>query len=471
MGYVVSAFHTQLGQSVAVKFMNPELCEREEPVTRFLREARAAVRIRNEHVARVLDVGTLEDGAPYMVMEYLEGHDLSEELDKRIQLPTYAAVDYVLQASEAIAEAHALGIVHRDLKPANLFLTRRLDGSPLIKVLDFGISKALVDEEGQPASSLTATQALIGSPQYMSPEQVRKPKTVDGRSDVWALGVILYELLSGRQPFAGDVAMSVLAAVVSDPVPPLREQRPDVPPELELVILRCLQKKPENRYQSVAEFAQALEPFAPPTAVPSIQRISGTLRTPTPMRISGELPTLEAPEGSTPPKMLKDADTVQATPDSFPVHASPELLQSLRADSKTAAEWGKSTKNEDRGKSRRNAFVVVGVLVPLLLLVAVAITGMRGRSTVPTSESAAATTPTAPPPASPSAATTPATTTVVEPASASAPPVVSSTPPVEPTRRTGGPTPHVATKTTAKTTAPPPATSGPASMHPLEGRH
>jgi serine/threonine-protein kinase len=468
MGYVVSAFHTQLGQSVAVKFMNPELCEREEPVTRFLREARAAVRIKNEHVARVLDVGTLESGAPYMVMEYLEGHDLAEELDKRIQLPTYAAVDYVLQASEAIAEAHALGIVHRDLKPANLFLTRRLDGSALIKVLDFGISKALVDEEGQPASSLTATQALIGSPQYMSPEQVRKPKTVDGRSDVWALGVILYELLAGRQPFAGDVAMSVLAAVVSDPVPPLREQRPDVPPELERVILRCLEKKPEARFQSVAELALALEPFAPPTAVPSIQRISGTLRTPTPLRISGELPTLEAPEGSTPPRMARDGDTVQATPDSFPVHPTPELLASLRADSKTAAEWGKSTKSEERGRSRRTAITAaIGVGVACAVVGVIAFTQWKPGGPVPTVDSAVATAPvsTTPPPASTSASA------VVEPASATnAPPIASSAPPVEPKHPPVAPH-HVATKPpkTAPSATPPTATTS-STLHPLEGR-
>lgn len=466
MGYVVSAFHTQLGQSVAVKFMNPELCEREEPVTRFLREARAAVRIKNEHVARVLDVGTLESGAPYMVMEYLDGHDLAEELDKRIQLPTYAAVDYLLQASEAIAEAHALGIVHRDLKPANLFLTRRVDGSPLIKVLDFGISKALIDEEGQPASSLTATQALIGSPQYMSPEQVRKPKTVDGRSDVWALGVILYELLTGRQPFAGDVAMSVLAAVVSDPVPPIRELRPDVPLELERVILRCLEKKPEARYQSVAELAQALEPFAPPTAVPSIQRISGTLRAPTPHRISGEMPTLQAPDGSTPPLMLRDADTVQATPDSFPVQAAPELA-GLRADSKTAAEWGKSTKNEDRGRSRRNVFtaVGVGVVVAVISVSVIAFTRLKSGPT-PTVDSAVATAP--PPTTSVPAATTSAT--IVEPASAT-PPLASSAPPAESRHPVAVSAPHVAPKN-PKTGpgATPPVVTTPSTIHPLDGR-
>src|SRR5688572_5756722 len=278
MGYVVAAMHLELGQRVAVKFLMPELCRNEEPVMRFLREARAAVRIRNEHVARVIDVGKLDTGAPYMVMEYLEGNDLADELDRRKHLSVEESVDFILQASEAIAEAHTLGIVHRDLKPSNLFLTWRADGSALVKVLDFGISKAMVNEEGGAAASLTGTQALLGSPSYMSPEQVRKPKTVDVRTDVWALGVILYELLTGTQPFTAETPMSVLAAVVSDPTPSVRETRPDIPIELQAVIERCLAKDPKKRFQSIADLADALAPFAAPAAAHSVLRISGMLR-------------------------------------------------------------------------------------------------------------------------------------------------------------------------------------------------
>ncbi|HMJ10470.1 MAG TPA: protein kinase [Polyangiaceae bacterium] len=278
MGYVVAATHTQLEQRVAIKLLMPELAVLEEPVARFLREARAAVKIRSEHVARVLDVGKLDDGTPYMVMEYLDGHDLAAELDVRGSLPLQQAIDYVLQASEAIAEAHSLGIVHRDLKPANLFLSQHADGSPLVKVLDFGISKALLGDDGSPAPNLTATQSLIGSPYYMSPEQVRKPKTVDARTDIWSLGVILYELLSGRLPFTADTAMSVLAAVVSDPPPPLREVRPDVPSAVAEIVARCLEKEPARRFQYVAEFAQALMPHAPETSGAIISRISGMRR-------------------------------------------------------------------------------------------------------------------------------------------------------------------------------------------------
>jgi eukaryotic-like serine/threonine-protein kinase len=280
MGYVVAALHEQLGKRVAVKLLAPELCDNEDSVTRFLREARAAVQIHSEHVARVIDVGELTNGSPYMVMEFLSGHDLSEELDLPGQLEVPVAIDYVLQASEAVAEAHSLNLIHRDLKPANLFLTHRPDGSSLVKVLDFGISKAInVDDNAlEPAPSLTATHSLLGSPAYMSPEQIRRPKSVDTRTDIWSLGSILFELLTRDPPFNADSPLALLAAVVSDPLPSIREKRPDVPAELEAVIAKCLEKKPENRYQTVAELADALAPFAP-RSQPSVSRISGILRT------------------------------------------------------------------------------------------------------------------------------------------------------------------------------------------------
>lgn len=277
MGYVVSAIHTQLDQRVAVKFMVPEICQHPEAVARFLREARAAVRIRSEHVAKVLDVGTLDDGAPYMVMEFLWGRDLATVLEEQGPLPVHEAAEYVLQACEALAEAHAHGIVHRDLKPANLFLTRRPDGSALIKVLDFGISKAVTDQATRP-ESLTTSQSLIGSPHYMSPEQVRYPKTVGPRSDVWALGVILHELVTGTRPFVGDTAMSVLAAVVSDPAPRLRDRHPELVRAVDTVIQRCLEKDPVDRYASVADFALALGPLASPAAHALVARIQGITR-------------------------------------------------------------------------------------------------------------------------------------------------------------------------------------------------
>src|SRR4051812_29611172 len=188
MGVVVAAHHVQLDERVAIKFLLPEALGNAEAVARFAREARAAVKIKSEHVARVIDVGTLETGAPYMVMEYLEGGDLSQVLASRGPLPVEEAVEYVLQACEAIAHAHALGIVHRDLKPANLFLIRRPDGTNAIKVLDFGISKVMPGKSASSDNAMTRTRTVMGSPLYMSPEQMASTRDVDGRTDLWALG-------------------------------------------------------------------------------------------------------------------------------------------------------------------------------------------------------------------------------------------------------------------------------------------
>ncbi|HTJ43297.1 MAG TPA: serine/threonine-protein kinase [Kofleriaceae bacterium] len=273
MGVVVSAYHLVLGQRVALKFLLPEAMQHPEAVERFLREARAAVRLKSEHVGRVIDVGTLDNGAPYIVMEFLEGGDLSQFVQRNGSLPVAAAVDFLLQACEAIAEAHALGIVHRDLKPANLFITRNPDGSPLVKVLDFGISKAATTDQD---FSLTRTSAVMGSPGYMSPEQLRSTRDVDARSDIWALGVILYELTSGRQPFVADSITELALKVAMDPLPPL--YAPQLPPGFSEVVSRCLEKDAGRRYQNVAELAVALAPFGPNGSYEAAERIARVLR-------------------------------------------------------------------------------------------------------------------------------------------------------------------------------------------------
>ena len=260
MGVVVSAMHVHLGERVALKFLKPELSQNQEVVARFLREAQAAVRIKGEHIARVSDVGTLESGAPYMVMEYLTGTDLGVLLEKRGKLDVAQAVDCVLQACDAIAEAHSLGIVHRDLKPSNLFLTTRPDGSALVKVLDFGVAKLLNSDPSNPP--LTANGAVIGSPLYMSPEQLLGKKTIDARSDVWQLGVILYELITGVCPFDGNTMAEIMLAIGVQPAKPLRQVRPDAPVEIEALIARCLEKDAAQRLPDVAALAEGLLPFA-----------------------------------------------------------------------------------------------------------------------------------------------------------------------------------------------------------------
>jgi hypothetical protein len=275
MGVVVAAHHLELDARVAIKFLLPETLGNPDAVARFAREARAAVRIRSEHVARVSDVGKLESGAPYMVMEYLEGLDLSGWLSERGPLPFGQAVEFALQASEAIAEAHALGIVHRDLKPANLFVIKRPDGGLSIKVLDFGISKTTGMGGSGSDGAMTKTSAMLGSPLYMSPEQIQSSKDVDARSDIWALGVILYELITGVAPFGGEHMAELIFAIISAQPRPMRSFRPDVPEGLERVIGRCLAKNRAERFASVAEMAGALAPFAPQRSQASLERITG----------------------------------------------------------------------------------------------------------------------------------------------------------------------------------------------------
>ncbi|MEZ4225412.1 MAG: serine/threonine-protein kinase [Polyangiaceae bacterium] len=275
MGVVVAATHMELDEKVAIKFLHPDVLDNEEALQRFLREARAAVKIKSEHVARVIDVGRLDTGAPYMVLEYLEGKDLSAALKSEEPPSLEDAVDYVIQACDAMAEAHAAGIVHRDLKPANLFRIERSDGSKVVKVLDFGISKVAMPDMAD--AGLTRTSTAMGSPLYMSPEQMRSSKDVDLRTDIWSLGIILFELLCKKTPFTGSTFPELCASVLGAPPLKLQEQRPDAPEALEAVIHKCLRKEPWERYKSVAELAKALEPFAPGRSRPTIERIGKIL--------------------------------------------------------------------------------------------------------------------------------------------------------------------------------------------------
>ena len=263
MGIVVAARHQQLGQLVAIKFVRDEAIGDEGAVERFLREARAAVKLKSEHAARVLDVGTLESGAPYMVMEYLEGSDLGAILNEGEPLSVEMAAEYIAQACEAVAEAHAAGIVHRDLKPQNLFLAKTIGGLQGVKVLDFGVSKSMGSLTGD-GGSLTRTKTMLGSPLYMAPEQMRSARDVNATADVWALGVVLFELLTGRWPFEAETMPDLCLKVVSEPPLSLASIRPEVPAVLVAVIERCLSKDPAGRYANAAELASALEAHVPP---------------------------------------------------------------------------------------------------------------------------------------------------------------------------------------------------------------
>ncbi len=261
MGVVYAALHIHLEQKVALKFVLPEVLANELSRERFLREARAAVRLKSEHVARVFDVGTLETGEPFQVMELLVGFDLATLTKQHRAFRIADAAEYVLQACEAIIEAHALGIVHRDLKPQNLFITYRGNGAPLVKVLDFGISKT-TGPGAVGVVSLTQSSTVLGSPLYMAPEQMRSARNVDVRGDVWSLGVILYELLTGRVPFDGESMTELCLKVVNDPPRAPNELRADLPDALVKIVTRCLEKDPNNRFPNVAMLAEALEPFS-----------------------------------------------------------------------------------------------------------------------------------------------------------------------------------------------------------------
>src|SRR5688500_3550036 len=291
MGIVVAAHHEQLGRRVALKFLLPGYAAREEAAVRFAREARAAARIRSEHVVRVLDVCETRDGVPYMVMEYLEGEDLAALVERVGALPIHDAVDYLLQACEALAEAHAAGIVHRDLKPANLFLARRVDGSSIVKVCDFGIAKATLE-----VANLTQTQAFVGSPVYSAPEQLLSAGAVDVRADVWALGVILYEFLTGAVPFTAQTIPELASRILGEAPPDVRLLRPDVPAPLAVTIHQCLQKDLERRIPNVGIFARQLEECAPATSRISVDRIERVLGM-TSSRAPGALPS-RAPSGA-----------------------------------------------------------------------------------------------------------------------------------------------------------------------------
>jgi eukaryotic-like serine/threonine-protein kinase len=260
MGVVVEAKHAELHERVAIKVLHRRYADNAEALARFQHEARASVQVRGEHSARLLDIGTTPGGVPFLVMELLEGADLSQILRAGL-LPVQEAVLYILQACVGMAEVHAHGIVHRDLKPGNLFVTRRPDGTPLVKVLDFGIAKSsLPMAEGERA--VTMTLVALGTPLYMAPEQIRSSRDVDARADVWSLGAILYELLAGRPAFGGNSVANITAQVLEAQPPSVAAVRPEVSPDLDRALGRALAKKPEQRFVDVAAFAKAIAPFA-----------------------------------------------------------------------------------------------------------------------------------------------------------------------------------------------------------------
>jgi serine/threonine-protein kinase len=271
MGAVLLAHHRELGQRFAIKVQLRSVIRSKDATARFLQEARAASRLSSPNAVRVVDLGTLPDGSPFLAMEYLEGVDLDVHLARcGGRLSVKEAVRTALDVCDALAEAHALGIIHRDLKPSNLFLASRPVGRPLVKVLDFGISKVLDASISGRSRALTRTHAVMGTPAYMAPEQCLASKTVDARADIWSLGVCMYEMLAGRLPFDAETPVELGALLATEEPPPIRELRPDVPVELADAIHRCLAKKPEGRFDDVAALAHVLEAIARMPAEPAV---------------------------------------------------------------------------------------------------------------------------------------------------------------------------------------------------------
>ncbi len=408
MGVVVAATHLDLHEMRAIKFMLPTALDNAEAVERFMREARAAARLRSEHVAKVHDVGHLENGSPYMVMEYLSGADLGSVLKQRGPLPAHEAALYAIQVCSALAEAHTSGVIHRDLKPANLFLTQRPDGTPCVKVLDFGISK--VTGAGSDFE-MTKTHAVLGSPQYMSPEQMRSSRSVDARTDIWSLGVILYKLITGKAPFRGQNITELISAVLEGAPPPPSQVRPGLPLGLDAIIERCLARKPEGRYASVNELAAALFPFAPAgagAAVDPMVRLLASVAPETRARLDSVLTTSATPSLSS----LRVGSSGMSSPSSSTPSPGVTSLQS-QAGEPTGASWGK-TSSARAGRSRL-MFALAGMLgISGVLALVLVIRSVLGRGQAPADAEAT------------QAVSVPSAATVV----ASAPPIVSAAPPL-----------------------------------------
>ncbi len=383
MGVVVAARHLTLGERVAIKFLLPQALGTPEIVGRFLREGQATARLRGEHVARVHDVGKLETGSPFLVMEYLDGRDLGVLLKQSGPLPVETAIDYVVQACEALAEAHSAGIVHRDLKPSNLFVIKRLDGSPSVKLIDFGISKIQLPDDGtEPDGELTGTSVMMGSPLYMAPEQMVSARDVDHRADIWSLGVILHALIAGKPPFTGGAPMQVYEGILKG-APPLRTLglREEVPEPVEAAVLKCLQRERGERFADVGALADALAAHGSAEGRATAARVlknvaagpremralpSGDMHvqvasiTPGPGRRSVDL--VSTSEGSRKGTVAGDAERSSPTPVSEPSEPSEASDASAAVDpTATAGPWDQRTSPPTR-RSRPVAIAVVATI-------------------------------------------------------------------------------------------------------------
>jgi serine/threonine-protein kinase len=413
MGFVFSATHVELGEKVALKFLRPECTSNEELVGRFAREARASVKIKSEYVARVFDVGTLPDGVPFIVMEYLEGKDLFEVVREQGPLSIKVAVEYVMQACEALAVAHASGVVHRDIKPENLFLTQRAQGMDIVKVLDFGISKvALTGSAFEHKMPLVQTMMPMGSPVYMSPEQIRASKDIDARTDIWSLGCVLYELLTGTAAFDAPSLTQLSATILEQSAPPLRALCPNAPLELEAIILRCLEKEPSRRFHDVGELAIALYPFAPRRARISAERCCYVLKNAGLSDAEFELPSMNPPG-------------IPGSESETNIPLAPSVMRSSPTAPVVATHPSRATQQGPTSGGSRWAFVALAAAVAAggyafwVHRSVASVQAVEAAAAALTAAAPAAPTVNAPPPVAPSAAPSPAPVAEAQPGTTS----------------------------------------------------
>jgi serine/threonine-protein kinase len=401
MGVVYAAHHTFMDQRVALKLLSSQALTSPDAAQRFLNEARNAAKIPGENVCRILDVGLLETGMPYIAMEYLEGRSLEAIAAERRFVDPKEVSRWVLEALQAVAHAHARGIIHRDLKPSNLLLAHREDGSTVVKVLDFGISKSLNTNQ----QALTTTRGFLGSPAYMAPEHIRSPRSVDARADIWSMGVVLYELTSGTPPYDGAELGELLAAILEREPAPLGSRRAELPPDFCDVVHRCLARNRDWRFQSVAELAAALAPYAGEEGAFLAERVRKALATAGDAKVrssladgSGSLPAVAKGTGSgvhsaPAPHVSSDARREAPAALAEPAAAAPIVATTGTALTQSAAQR--------IGKRRSVAWLagVAGLLCGVAIAMTVAISA-RHRLAPPVAP-ASSVAPAPPPPAVP----------------------------------------------------------------------